>query len=232
MPILQSDNFEAISASAEQRLFALQKGTADEAARVEQWRREEWHNWFRWRLCRKGFDWSKPLWIGLLAAGFISFWLYGSQTGRLYVTAAGVVAWFTLVNLGFFTYFGLTLPGPPRAVPGPFAAGQRVRAVIGIYPAGYERRKLARVLIRVPAADGEHWLIELAFPDLPDDLRNLVLAQSTHRMQRGDAPATSAVIEALPVTRAEIDSGKHPVKVVAWYWNDQSLETFAKNVPH
>lgn len=198
------------------------------AARQELWRRQEWHGWFRWRMCRKGFDWSKPLWLGLLIGGFAALSWYGYATGRLFVTAGGVVFWFTLINLGGFTYFGLTLPGPPLAIPGPFAPGNKLRARIGIYPAGYERRKLARVWVRIGSGQENCRLFELPFENLPVELAQLMKDQETWRIQRGDAPSTEAIVETLTVTRDQIDSGEPPLRVIAFKWNDQILEPFGR----
>ena len=226
MPILQSDSFDATYAAARDQLSGPRTTPRDDLARIEQWRREEWHGWFRWRVCRKSFDWSKPVWIGLLVAGFAALILYGLKTDRLYVTAGGIVVWFTAVNLAFFTYFGLILPGPPRAVPGPFQPGEKVKAAIGIYPAGYERRKLARVWVRVNSDGGEPHVFELPFAELPAALFALMKKQETWRIQRADAPRTDAVIETLTATREQIDAGAHPIRVIAWKWDTQALETF------
>src|SRR5437764_34690 len=105
---------------------------ADEARRIDLWRRQEWHNWFRWSLCRKGFDWSKPIVIATLAVGFGALIIYGYMYDRWYITAGGIVGWFTVVNLAFFAYFGLTLPGPPLPLPGPVQPGH-YRAEMGLY---------------------------------------------------------------------------------------------------
>lgn len=228
MPILQSESFSEIAASAEDILLGPLLGPEHSAARLELWRRQEWHNWFRWRVCARGRDWSKPVWIALLAGGFAALIAYGFKTDRLYVTAGGCVLWFALVNLGFFAYFGLTLPGPPLPVPGPFPAGLRVRAAMGLYPPGYERRKLARVHLRVPAPQGAAWRMELAFAQLPADLAGLLKRQETWRIQRADAPLTQAVIETLPVTREQIDAGAQPVRIVAWQWDEQALDPFRR----
>src|SRR5207302_1779780 len=114
----------------------------------------EWHGWARWTMSGGGFDWSKLLWIFLLTAGFAGLCYYGYSTNRLFVTAGGVVLWFTLVNLSLLVYFGPLMP-PPRVVPGPFETGKNVRAKIGIYPPGYEWRKLPRVWVRMEANEGE-----------------------------------------------------------------------------
>ena len=136
------------------------------------------------------------------------------------------MAWFTIVNLSFFTYFGLTLPGPPLALPKPAQPNETFRAEMGIYPAGYERRKRPRVWIRVPAIDGAPHRFELAPGSLPEHLQKLMSAQTTWRMQRGDAPLTSAVVETDVFTRREIDSGEMPIKVVAWKWDPTGLVGF------
>ena len=224
----QSENFTTAWNAAAENFGGPRPPEPSAAPRLAQWRREEWHNWFRWRVCRGGFDWSKPVWIVALAGGFGALIAYGLLTGRLFVTAGGIVAWFTAVNLAFFSYFGLTLPGPPRAVPGPFEPGQPVRASIGIYPAGYERRKRARVWARVPSADGPPWVFELPFESLPGDLAKLMERQATWRIQRADAPATQAVLETLLVARAEIDAGAHPVRITAWSWDEQALTPFGR----
>ena len=226
MSILQSDNFDASWGQAAESVSGTMPEPANEEARLRLWRRQEWHGWFRWRLCRKGFDWSKPLWMGLLVIGFTALALYGYWTGRLFVTAGGVVFWFTLVNLSGFTYFGLILPGPPLPIPGPFDAGQQVRAKIAIYPPGYDRRKLARIWARLNSATGEPHVLELPVETLPDDLHRLMKAQEFWRIQRADAPATDAVVETVSVTRAQIDEGALPLRVIAWRWDDQILETF------
>ena len=222
--------FERAWVLAQDTLAGERPGHSEDDARIVQWRREEWHCWFRWRVCRKGFDWSKPASIGLLTLGFAALVYYGFATGRMFVTAGGVVAWFTVVNLGFFTYIGLTLPNPPLAVPGPFQPGLRIRAKMGLHPPGYERRKLARVWIRIPAAAGERpdWLFELAYSVLPEDFKELLKRQETWRIQHGNAPATDVVIETLPVTREQIDTGSHPLKIIAWKWDEQSMQAFKR----
>lgn len=193
---------------------------AVEARRIQLWRKQEWHNWFRWWLCRKGFDWSKVIVIGALVVGFAALISYGFIYDRWYVTAGGIVGWFTLVNLSFFVYFGLTLPGPPLALPGPVPEG-RYRAEMGLYPAGYERRKLPRIWLRIGSLR-----FEFAVQQLDPDLASLIKEQTLWRMQRGDAPLTQAVVEFSTVTREQLDSGVIPVRVIAWNWNPQSLEPF------
>lgn len=199
--------------------------------RIALWRAQEWHDWFRWRLCLKGFDWSRPIWFVVLAGGLGSLIAYGALTGKLFITAGGIVAWFTVVNLGFLSYLGLRTRRPPMPIPGPFAPGQRVLARMGVYPAGYDGRKLARVWLKVPAETGadrpSEWLVELAFPQgLPEDLAATMRSQETFRMQRADAPAMRAVCETQDVTRAAIDAGAHPLKVLAWTWDAKSSEAF------
>jgi hypothetical protein len=228
MSVIESDNFAIEFPAAAQRTSGQQPTASDDAARLEQWRRDEWHGWFRWRVCRSGFDWSKPVWILLLAAGFAGLIYYGYATNKLFVTAGGVVLWFTIVNLAFFTYFGLQLPGPPRTVPGPFPPGQKLRAQMGLYPAGYERRKLARVWLRIDSDAGKPWLLELPFPALPAELQALLLRQQAWRIQRADAPLTDTVVETLPVTREQINAGAHPVRVIAWHWDEQKLRPFGR----
>lgn len=193
------------------------------------WQRQEWHGWFRWWLCGRGVDWSKPIWIGLLLLGFISLAMYGYATGRWFVTAGGVVAWFTLINLSFFTYFGLSLPGPPRAIPGPFPEQQRVKAILALYPAGYERRKLPRLLLRISQPSGGAAVVELPVARLEPELATLLERQAQTRIQRGDAPATDAIVETLRVTREEIDAGAAPLRVLAWRWDETSIRTFAQS---
>jgi len=222
-------SFEKLWSEAAEKLHATRPGPAEELARIALWRQQEWHNWFRWRICRKGFDWSKPGVILLLALGFGALVAYGFRTGAWYVTAGGVVAWLTVVNLSSFVYFGLTLPGPPRTVPAPLKSGEKLRAEMGLYPPGYERRKLARVWLRMQADDGgSAHRFELAFAKLPNDLEKLLAAQTTWRMQRGDAPLTQAVVETLAESRAEIDAGTRPVKIVAWRWEEKGLAGFER----
>lgn len=225
MSVVQSENFDAEFAAAQERIGGARPSPADDAARLEQWKREEYHGWLRWRTCRGGMDWSKPLWIVLLTAGFAGLCYYGYSSGRLFVTAGGVVAWFTLVNLSLLTYFGPLMP-PPKTVPGPFEPGRRVRAQIGIYPPGYEWRKRPRVWVRMAAAEGQAFVLELTFAKLPEELQTLMKRQEFWRIQRADAPATSAVVETLPISREQINAGEHPVKIVAWSWDEQKLETF------
>ncbi|HLX62212.1 MAG TPA: hypothetical protein VKX17_13105 [Planctomycetota bacterium] len=223
------ESFDKQWSAAAAHLVATRPSSADDSARIALWRKQEWHNWFRWRLCRKGFDWSKPAVILLLALGFGVLVAYGFRTGAWYVTAGGVVAWFTVVNLSFFVYFGLTLPGPPLALPAPVKSGEMIRAEMGLYPSGYERRKLARVWLRIQADDGgPAHRFELTFAKLPDDIEKLLGAQTTWRMQRGDAPLTRAVVDTLAVSRAEIDAGAHSVKIVAWRWEEQGLAGFER----
>jgi hypothetical protein len=221
-----ADTFEKMWGDAAERMEAFRAQAAETETRIELWRRQEYHNWLRWRICRSGFDWSKPGVIALNALGFAGLFFYGMKTGKLYVTAGGSVAWFTVVNLSFFTYFGLTLPGPPLALPKPAKPYEQVRAEMGLYPAGYERRKLARVWIRVQASDGPPHRFELAMQALPEHLQKLLSAQRTWRMQRGDAPLTSAVIETESFTRREIDDGNPPVRVLAWKWEPNALVGF------
>jgi hypothetical protein len=218
---MQSPEFSYFAANASERLDGPRPGPPEELARVRLWREQEWHAWFRWRLCGRGgagIDWSKPIWLGLLTLGFAALVFYGWATGRWFVTAGGVVAWFTVVNLAFFTYFGLQLPGPPAPVPGPFAGGVSVKATMTLYPPGYNRRKLARIRLRIEAANGEPFPIELAVRELPADLQDLLKRQEQTRIQRGDAPATEAIVETLPITREQIDAGEAPVRIVAWLW--------------
>lgn len=223
MAALKSPNYDELFAKAADILSGPRPGTAETEARLRLWKNQEWHNWFRWRVCARGFDWSKPVWIGLLLLGFVGLIAYGLGTGKWFVTAGGIVLWFTVVNLAFFTYFGLSLPGPPRSTPGPFEPGRLLRAELGLYPAGYERRKFARMLLRVKAPEPPDWLIELAQPALEPELHAVLLGQSLARMHAGDAPTIDAIIETLPVSRAEIDAGAFPVRVVAWNWDDQKI---------
>ncbi|MEI6232395.1 MAG: hypothetical protein WCT04_05050 [Planctomycetota bacterium] len=218
--------FDAMWAGAGERMDAFRAQEAEQETRIELWRAQEYHNWLRWRICRKGFDWSKPGVIGLLALGFGALIVYGMQTSNWFVTAGGIVVWFTAVNLSFFTYFGLTLPGPPLALPKPVRPNEKYRAEMGVYPAGYERRKFSRVWIRVQSTDGEPHRFELALHTLPGHIQKLVAAQTTWRMQRGDAPLTLAVFETETFTRREIDAGEIPIKVVAWKWNPTGLIGF------
>src|SRR5256885_1627972 len=125
MAVFQSDGFDAAFAVADEKIRGQRPGQESERARIELWRREEWHGWARWKMCRNGFDWSKPAWIFLLTAGFAGLCYYGYATGRLFITAGGVVVWFTLVNLALLAYFGPLMP-PPRTVPGPFESGKKV----------------------------------------------------------------------------------------------------------
>ena len=230
MATVESPQFAAEFSAAAQFVAGQAPSPADDAARLQQWQREEWHGWFRWHISRRGFDWSKPVWIFLLAAGFGGLIYYGYAYNRLFVTAGGIVLWFTLVNLAFLSYFGLVPPGsPPRTVPGPFEPGQKVRAEMGLYPAGYERRRLARVWLRIQAPSGPPWLLELACPELPPELQALLERQKAWRIQRGDAPKTQAVIRTLPVTREQINAGVHPVEVVAWSWHEEKLEGFGRS---
>jgi hypothetical protein len=197
-----------------------------QALRIELWRKQEFHNWLRWRICRKGFDWSKPLVLGMLALGFGLLVAYGALYDRWYLTAGGIVAWFTVVNLSFFTYFGLTLPGPPRALPGPVEPPGRYRAEVGLYPSGYERRRRPRVCLRMNSTDGATLRFELAFAALEPALAQLLQNQTLWRMQRGDAPLTQAVVEFARTTRAELDAGLISARLVAWKWDSQALVPF------
>ncbi len=197
------------------------------AMRIELWRRQEWHDWFRWRLCLKDRDWSKPIWFVTLGGGLLALVLYGLFTERWFVTAGGIVAWFTVVNLGFFSYLGLRTRHPPLPLPGPFEPNQRVRARMGLYPAGYDGRSLARMWLKVANASGGEWLCEMALPSgLSSEFVELVKRQDTFRMQRGDAPAMRAVCEMVPLTREQIDAGEHPLKAVAWDWDEKCVELF------
>jgi len=196
-------------------------GSAERAARIELWRKQEWHGWFRWWLCARGTDWSKPIWIALLVLGFAGLVLYGQLTGRWFVTAGGVVGWFSFVNLSFFTYFGLSLPGPPLPVRGPFAPGLRVAAKMQLYPAGYNRRKLPRMwMVAATEIEGEVIAMELAVAKLDPELHALMEQQQQTRIQSGDAPTVDVILETLPVSRAEIDGGAMPVRVIAWSWDE------------
>ena len=227
MAVIQASDFPQLYAVASPALPGPRTTALDDAARIELWKAQEWHGWNRWRICRRDrIDYSKPVNIGLLVAGFGLFIGYGVLTGKMFVTAGGVVFWFAAVNLFFFTYFGLSLPGPPRAIPGPFTPGTRFRAIIGLYPAGYERRKLARLWIKLPSDHGEPWLIELPIEKYPPDLHSLMERQATWRIQRADAPATEAVIETRPVTREQIDAGEPPLKVLTWRWDETALTGF------
>lgn len=220
--------FEALWSQAAARLSgpALPPDAAER--RLALWRAQEWHDWFRWRLCLKDRDWSKPIWFAVLAGGLAGLVLYGVATGQWFVTAGGIVAWFTVVNLGFFVYLGLRTRRPPLPQPGPFEPGLRVQARMGVYPPGYDGRALARVWIKLAEESGsKEWLCELTFADgLPEALGRAVKAQETFRMQRGDAPALRAVVETTALTRAQIDAGGHPVKPLAWAWDQTSAETF------
>ena len=224
--------FDALWSAAGERMEAFRVQPAEDETRIELWKKQEFHNWLRWRICRKGFDWSKPGVILLNAAGFLALVLYGFRSGNFYITAGGIVAWFTLVNLSFFTYFGLTLPGPP--VPLAFPAHVletpelRYRSEMGLYPAGYERRKLARVWLRLRDKDGGTLRFEMAFGELPAELRTLVKAQSMWRMQRGDAPLTRAVVKPSGASREQIDAGAKPLDVVAFHWDEQALVGFER----
>ncbi len=218
--------FDALWSESSERMEAFRPHPAEDETRIELWKAQEFHNWLRWRICRKGFDWSKPGVILLLAAGFGALVWYGSATGNWFVTAGGVVAWFTLVNLSFFTYFGLTLPGPPLALPKPAKPFFKYRAEMGLYPAGYERNKLARVWIRVQATEGPAHRFELADRNFANGVAKLMQVQQTWRMQRGDAPLALAVVETEPFTRREIDEGNAPIKVVAWKWDESALVGF------
>ena len=222
--------FEALWAAAAEYCAAQMPGAPEQIRRIELWRRQEFHNWLRWRICRRGFDWSKPGVLILNAAGFAALVAYGFKSGNFYITAGGIVAWFTLVNLSFFTYFGLTLPGPPQALPEVGAEKiARFMGELGIYPAGYERRKLARVRLRLKRADGSPLHFELAFEKLPAPLQSLVAQQAQWRMQRGDAPLTRAVVQSTGVARAQIDAGELPFEIAAFNWEEKSLITFARS---
>jgi hypothetical protein len=218
--------FDMLWGESTERMKAFPAQPAEQDVRAELWKRQEFHNWLRWRICRHGYDWSKPGVIVLLAAGFAVLVLYGWGTGNWYVTAGGVVAWFTVVNLSFFTYFGLTLPGPPTALPKPANPFISYRAEMGVYPAGYERNKLPRVWVRVKADNGPAHRFELAGNKLPKGVAFLVTAQQTWRMQRGDAPLTLAIVETETATRREIDEGSAPIKIVAWKWDENELMGF------
>ena len=63
--------FEAEWAGAGERMDAFRAHEAEQETRIDLWRVQEYHNWLRWRICRKGFDWSKPGVIGLLALGLV-----------------------------------------------------------------------------------------------------------------------------------------------------------------
>ena len=214
--------FETLWLEASKTLDATRPEAADEELRMLLWRKQEWHNWFRWWVCRKGRDWSKPAVILLLAGGFAALVYYGIQTRHWYATAGGIVAWFTVVNLSFFIYFGLTLPGPPLPWPHPPQAAKKVRAEFGLYPAGYERRKLARVWLRIKAVEGPAHRFELTFNELPSDLAQLLTKQTQYRMHHGDAPLTHAVLE----TVSESDITKAPFKILAWQWQEKSPVPF------
>lgn len=195
--------------------------------RIELWRRQEWHDWFRWRLCLKNRDWSKLIWFVTLTGGLAALVLYGMNTERWFVSAGGIVVWFTIVNLGFFAYLGLRTRNPPLPMPGPFEPGLRVRARMGIYPSGYDGRARARVWLKIANASGGEWICEMACPDgLPPELAGLIQRQETFRMQRGDAPSMRAVCETVTLTREQIDAGAHPLKAVAWDWDEKSVELF------
>ena len=110
---------------------------------------------------------------------------------------------------------------------------------MGLYPPGYDGRKLARIWLRIPMPTGGEvqgpgstasvWLIELAIPEgLSAELGALIKRQETFRMQRGDAPAVAAVCEVREVTRAEIEAGAHPLRVLAWHWEEASVESFGR----
>jgi hypothetical protein len=224
------EKFQQLWRDAGDALEALRPEKDAREARIELWKRQEFHNWLRWRICRAGTDWSKPGVILLLALGFAGLVFYGTNSGSWYVTAGGIVMWFTLVNLAFFTYFGLTLPGPPLALPQPAKPWQAYRAEMGLYPPGYERRKLARIWIRVQATEGAAHRFELAMEkgQMPDDLAKLLEAQRTWRMQRGDAPLTQAIVETQSATRKEINAGKNQLKIVAWKWVEEGLKGFGR----
>lgn len=219
-------HFESLWLEAANTLEAVRPGPAEESARLRLWRQQEWHNWFRWRVCRKGWDWSKPGVILLLAAGFGWLVNYGLQTGRWYNTAGGIVLWFTVVNLSFFIYFGLTLPGPPLPLPAPLHAGRKVRAEMGLYPPGYERRKLARVWLRIHAPEGAAHRFEITYGKLPEDLAHLLIKQTRSRMHGGDAPLTRVVVETLHVDRVQIDRGTSPLAILGWQWKENEKAKF------
>jgi len=206
--------------------------------RLKLWRHQEWHDWFRWRLCLAGFDWSKLIWLGALGIGFVVLLAYGSVTARWSLTAGGIVAWFTVINLGGFVYMGLLPRRPPLPVPGPFEPGRNVRVRLGLYPPAYDGRKLARIWLRMPVYDEtvqstggteKEWLFELTCPaGLPQEFEDLVKQQYPFRLHRGDAPSMQAVCETRVVSRAEIDSGTHPLKLLAWRWDEQSAVLFGR----
>lgn len=221
--------FEALWAQAAARLSGPALPSDAQERRLALWRAQEWHDWFRWRLCLKDRDWSKPIWFTVLAGGLGGLVLYGLANGRWDVAAGGIVAWFTVVNLGFFAYLGLRTRRPPLPLPGPFAPGLRVQARMGVYPPGYDGRTLARVWLRLPASEATspEWLCELSFAaGLPETLAQIARAQETFRMQRGDAPDMRAVVETVALLRDQIDAGCHPVKPLAWSWDQTSTETF------
>ena len=222
-------NFEALWVAAADHCAAQLPAAPEQIQRIALWRSQEFHNWLRWRMCRMGFDWSKPGVLVLNAAGFAALVAYGFKSGNFHITAGGIVAWFTLVNLSFFTYFGLTLPGPPQALPEIRAEkGARFRAELGLYPAGYERRKLARVRLRIKRADGSTLRFELAFAKLPAHLQSLVEQQSQWRMQRADAPLTRAIVQSTGAARAQINAGDLPFEIVAFSWDEKSLQIFER----
>lgn len=226
-------DFAALHAGAAEALDGPELDAAARAARVALWRAQEWHGWFRWAAAARGFDWSKLVWFLVLAGGLGALVWYGIATDAWHVTAGGIVAWFTVVNLGFFSYLGLHPPRPPLPIPGPFAAGRKVRARMALYPAGYDGRKLPRLWLKVAragTADGKAlWLFELPVAGgLDPRWAELLARQTTFRMQRGDAPAMRAVCETRNVTRAQVDGGAHPLQVLAWEWDAASTEVFGR----
>ena len=176
-----------------------------------------------------GFDWSKLIWLGALGGGFAALIAYGIFTSHWEITAGGIVAWLTVINLGFFVYMGLRPRRPPLPVPGPFEPGRRVRAKLGLYPPAYDGRKLARIWLRVSGETGSELLFELTCPTgLPQEFEELVKRQYQFRVQRGDAPALKAVCETLAVSREAVDNGAHPLKPVAWQWDEKSTVLFGR----
>lgn len=231
-----SSDFAARFEAADPFLGGPIPGDAEREARLALWNKQEWHDWFRWRFAKSGFD--RPVWLIVLAGGMAGLIAFGLSTSRWEITAGGVVAWFTLVNLGFFSYLGLRPPVPPRPVPGPFLPGRPVRAILGLYPAGYDRRPLARIWLRIPRApdmandeddSAPEWLLELAVAEgLPPEFAELTEKQKTFRIQRADAPAMTAVCEVVKLSRTQIDAGELPLRIVAWNWDEQSTKIFGR----
>ncbi|MBE7465325.1 MAG: hypothetical protein HS116_17750 [Planctomycetes bacterium] len=230
--MLESPDFQAAWDRAAPALRGPETPPEAFHQRLKLWRSQEYHDWFRWWLAGRGFDWSRVLWFGVLSAGVLYLVYYGYATQRWEVTAGGGVAWFTLVNLGFFIWLGLRTRRPPLPIPGPFEPAQTVRAEAALYPPGYDGRRLARLFLRVPRENAaEAWLLELTWPPenpLPAAFTQLIAAQERTRIYAGDAPKFSAVCVTQSVTRAGVDQGAHPLQAIAWKWDPQSRELFGR----